>query len=280
MTDGTIRNADPLVNFKEHLQVWITHTDRSRFASESRFADEDDWIDFEEFDVLHYSNAEVEFNPNGWGYLLITLDRPFVYTGGNIAIMTQRISRMVTIPHRDPNNSQTVTLPNLYNPLNNFRVTSGLQQYRSLFAQSEEGHYFIGPNPVATVEGIGVIRDWLPNTMFVFAEGAEVLIVDEGDETEPPFVAPALFVNSFPNPVRGSDHANFELKIKEGEVATLRIFNVRGQLVREFNDISSREQRIVWDRTDCNNRQVSSGIYFYKLSNENNSVINRMVILK
>ena len=72
----------------------------------------------------------------------------------------------------------------------------------------------------------------------------------------------------------------FDLKISDGENATLQIFNIRGQMVREFNDLPARDQQVVWDRTDSNNRQVSSGVYFYRLSNEHTNVVNRMVIIK
>jgi len=82
----------------------------------------------------------------------------------------------------------------------------------------------------------------------------------------------------YPNPVR--DNASFDVSVKEGEVATLRIFNIRGQLVREYDDIRTGVHKIQWDGRDTNNRHVASGVYFYKLTSPSANSVQRMVVVK
>ena len=82
----------------------------------------------------------------------------------------------------------------------------------------------------------------------------------------------------YPNPV--VDTANFEFRIKTGETATLQIFNIRGQMIREYRNLSDGHSKISWDRRCTMGREVSSGVYFYRLSNQNYSSMRRMVIVR
>jgi hypothetical protein len=68
--------------------------------------------------------------------------------------------------------------------------------------------------------------------------------------------------------------------VKEGEIASFRIFNIRGQLIQEFTNLIPGNHKIVWDGRDRNNRDVASGIYFYSLTSPSTQAIRRMVIIK
>jgi hypothetical protein len=82
----------------------------------------------------------------------------------------------------------------------------------------------------------------------------------------------------YPNPVRGD--ANFEINVKEDETAELRIFNIRGQLVKEFLDIRTGFHNIPWDRRDSMGKEVASGIYFYRFTSPSVESVKRLVIIK
>ena len=90
----------------------------------------------------------------------------------------------------------------------------------------------------------------------------------------------ANMISMFPNPVRTGASATFDLGVKNGEIATLQIFNIRGQLVREFPALQAGNQRINWDMRDSNNREVTSGIYFYRLSSPSVDSVQRMVVIR
>ena len=89
----------------------------------------------------------------------------------------------------------------------------------------------------------------------------------------------SMLYDMHPNPLHSNTHAKFNVFIKEGETATLSIFNIRGQLVKEYNNIAAGNNSIQWDRRDNLGREVGSGIYFYRLSSPSFTSIKRMVIL-
>ena len=87
---------------------------------------------------------------------------------------------------------------------------------------------------------------------------------------------------SYPNPFSGSTSIQFSLKdnVQSGNI---NIYNVKGQLVKQFeiDTKDSHENRVSWDGSDLNNKQVGSGIYFYVLI-LNDQIIStkRMVLMK
>jgi hypothetical protein len=91
----------------------------------------------------------------------------------------------------------------------------------------------------------------------------------------------ALMLNqNHPNPFNPSTTISFSVpKAGQGELA---VFNVRGQKVRVLRDghFAAGSDSIVWDGRNDDGRQVSSGMYFYRLSVGGESQTKRMVMLK
>ncbi|MCC7429850.1 T9SS type A sorting domain-containing protein [bacterium] len=86
---------------------------------------------------------------------------------------------------------------------------------------------------------------------------------------------------NYPNPFNPSTKINFTLK--ENGFTRLTIFNTLGQLVKTLVSEKLEAgtlQNVVWNGTDNNGNQVSSGIYFYKLESGNFSETKKMVLLK
>ncbi len=84
---------------------------------------------------------------------------------------------------------------------------------------------------------------------------------------------------------RGGTVISFSLTTANAENAKIEIYNIKGQKVRNLESGEWRTENgkytITWDGRDENNRPVSSGIYFYRLQN-NNKVIDckKMLIIK
>ena len=86
--------------------------------------------------------------------------------------------------------------------------------------------------------------------------------------------------NVYPNPMRANSNATFDVKVKDGETAALKIFNVKGQLVKQFDGIKSGNTSINWDGKDNTNRACATGIYFYQLSSPTFHSVQKMIIVK
>ncbi len=98
-----------------------------------------------------------------------------------------------------------------------------------------------------------------------------------GDVTE--LYQNKLYQNS-PNPFNPSTTIRFELK-EPGKVK-LDIYNIKGQLVKNLqNEVKGRGlHSVVWNGKDSKGRNVSSGLYFYRIQAKGFSKINKCLLLK
>ncbi len=60
------------------------------------------------------------------------------------------------------------------------------------------------------------------------------------------------------------------------------IYNYLGEKVKELtnNEFASGENKIVWNGLNDDNKNVSSGIYLYKISSENKALYGKMILQK
>ncbi|RLC46180.1 MAG: hypothetical protein DRI23_12670 [Candidatus Cloacimonadota bacterium] len=121
------------------------------------------------------------------------------------------------------------------------------------------------------------------------------ITLDGGDLTEPillPFtfntadnvnaeeILPATKIMSqnYPNPFNPSTTIAFELTTQELSTAKIVIYNVKGQIVKTFNNLNSNS--VTWNGIDNEGKKVDSGIYFYQLCTKTNSETRKMILLK
>jgi hypothetical protein len=106
--------------------------------------------------------------------------------------------------------------------------------------------------------------------------GTEVREIDEGETRPSDFV---LFQN-YPNPFNPRTNIEFVLP-KSGQVK-IEIFNILGQRVRTLVDEHLRPGRklVDWDGKDDRGKEVSSGIYLYRIATEEFSEAKKMLLLK
>ena len=116
---------------------------------------------------------------------------------------------------------------------------------------------------------------------------AETGIVNDVQDDESNNTIPTDFALSqnYPNPFNPSTSIEFSVPV--GANVTLTIYNLLGQIVTTLvnEEVSAGHYSTVWNGTDGNGYQVSSGIYFYEMkANGNNgtaySQMKKMVLLK
>ena len=85
---------------------------------------------------------------------------------------------------------------------------------------------------------------------------------------------------NYPNPFNPETTISFDLA-KDSKVV-IDIFNIKGQKVTTLakDDFKAGQHNLIWNGTDQNGRNVSSGVYFYKMSTENYNSINKMILMK
>jgi len=133
---------------------------------------------------------------------------------------------------------------------------------------------------------------WMDNRMpnhgfdiFATSKAYRALFTDEDDLENIPSTF-ELYQN-YPNPFNPTTRIPVAVhgsrKSVHGPIpTTLKIYNIRGQLVRTLLDqkFAPGEYKIVWDGKDCSGKEVSSGIYFYQLKVGEQAKTKKMVLIK
>ncbi|MCK4359821.1 MAG: T9SS type A sorting domain-containing protein, partial [Candidatus Cloacimonetes bacterium] len=93
---------------------------------------------------------------------------------------------------------------------------------------------------------------------------------------------------NYPNPFSTSTTISFNIHRRDTKNAEIKIYNVKGQLVKclECGESLStiaptyRDYSINWNGKDENGKQVPSGIYFCKLKVGKETIVRKMVLLR
>ena len=86
--------------------------------------------------------------------------------------------------------------------------------------------------------------------------------------------------NNYPNPFNPNTTLNFSLK-QAGDV-TLEIYNILGQKINTLveGNLDAGHHSVVWNGKNDAGINVSSGVYFYKLTAANYSKSRQMTLIK
>jgi len=85
---------------------------------------------------------------------------------------------------------------------------------------------------------------------------------------------------NYPNPF--NPITNIEFNLKFPSQTTIEVFNIKGQKVRSLlNDhLDAGKNIVVWDGQNDKEKNVSSGIYFYRISAGTEIITKKMILLK
>jgi len=87
-------------------------------------------------------------------------------------------------------------------------------------------------------------------------------------------------LSNAPNPFNANTAISFYVP-RDAQVS-LEVYNIRGQRVKALVDDykTAGTHSIVWDGTNSNGDVVATGVYFYKLSIDNETLTKKMTLLK
>jgi len=120
------------------------------------------------------------------------------------------------------------------------------------------------------------------------ADGGEVMFMEmqivfpPSTATDDPGVAPvvSLLQQNYPNPFNPETTISFDMPKTAN--ANLSIFNVKGQLVNTLvnGNLDFGKHSFVWNGKDLSGNNVTSGIYFYRLTTDNHVETKKMMLMK
>ena len=103
-------------------------------------------------------------------------------------------------------------------------------------------------------------------------------VVSEDDISLP--ITETILKGNYPNPFNPSTIIHFSLNTESN--LRIDIYNIKGQKVTTLIDGNMKpgNYQVEWNGTDDNNRSVSSGIYFYRMTTSYYTAIKRMTLMK
>jgi photosystem II stability/assembly factor-like uncharacterized protein len=103
-------------------------------------------------------------------------------------------------------------------------------------------------------------------------------LVSVEDDSQSELPERFTLMQNYPNPFNTSTVIRFGGQVSE---ARLEIFDLAGRKVKSFNLTGAiGETQVIWDGTNQTDEQVSSGIYFYRLSSGDSSGAKRMILIR
>lgn len=97
------------------------------------------------------------------------------------------------------------------------------------------------------------------------------------NEKKIPLPSEFSLAQNYPNPF--NPKTTIEFSLPQNSFGKITIFDILGKKVKEFN-LAQTQSLVVWDGKNNFGKEVSSGIYFYKLETGNFSQTQKMLLLK
>ena len=110
-----------------------------------------------------------------------------------------------------------------------------------------------------------------------------LIIPEEGEEPGSPEI-PGIYGlhQNYPNPF--NPHTEISFIMKESCIGELSIYNVKGQKIKTiFSNLSiPRDELLIynWNGKDESGKEVSTGVYYYKLRTTKGNYVRKMILLK
>jgi len=126
------------------------------------------------------------------------------------------------------------------------------------------------------------ICDDNPTTLLLDTFSIVIDTVSDDDATVKPLVTG--LIGNYPNPFNPYTSIRYQVSGIRPENVEINVYNVRGQKVRTLLDGSRGFEAgihsVDWDGRDDNGNQMSSGIYFYRMTAGDFRETRRMLLLK
>ena len=89
-----------------------------------------------------------------------------------------------------------------------------------------------------------------------------------------------LEISNYPNPFNPTTTIAFNLSSKSDVI--VEVYNIKGQRVKQLirEKLQAGKHSLEWNGKDTDNKSVSTGVYFYKISTNKDSKVRKMLLLK
>jgi hypothetical protein len=119
--------------------------------------------------------------------------------------------------------------------------------------------------------------------VFIFAGDTSLTVsVNSDEQGESSYPVGFTLGQNYPNPFNASTVIPYSVRASHVSLVNLRIYNLLGQEVRTLvNEPNGKgDHQVVWNGENNDEKEVSSGIYFYKLECDTAQQVRRMLLIR
>lgn len=147
-----------------------------------------------------------------------------------------------------------------------------------------EGQYATGKN-TAQMKQQATFVDWDFNTIWNINENTSYPFLRNPNvyNTDPLAISLSkdlCITNTWPNPIIHSDGNKIEIYNKKAHHIFLKIYNIKGQLINELTSQQKGFSTLNWNGRDFQGNRCPSGVYFFTLTDHNNSSVKKVCLIK
>jgi|GEM_PF-3283498 len=155
----------------------------------------------------------------------------------------------------------------------------------SIFAYIDEGYCYLNLDEQGS-KSLPVICCFKPKCFEEFSYVSQNLLDNALSASKPPAVNPPIVEfalhQNYPNPALHSTTFSFLIPANTKN-AELKIYNIKGQLVKTFKSDTIKKgtsNKITWNCKDDDGKILANGIYFYKLKADQKEKVKKMILLR
>ena len=243
----------------------------------------DDGIAEEGLNVGIAQYMAVKFTPEYPNSRMLTHIKVFIETMNSSPILFRVFPDDLTgMPGADYLVQFNMTPANLHEGWNTIEVPDSLS--------FSSGSFYVAVFEIANTASLGLDTDnigqsWktVANQWQQVAEGnimIRAIVGSINSETSEEIAPAPAAVSNYPNPF--NPETTIAMNIPSDGYASLKVYNIKGQLVNTLINgfMTAGTNYVTWNGTDDKSNPVTSGIYFYKLETENQTVTSKMIMLK
>lgn len=135
----------------------------------------------------------------------------------------------------------------------------------------------IGNGPSISITQLGTTDFYFNDTLITNTGSANVILsAYSANEDELAVIAPRLDI--YPNPL--SSAASFKFSSSSNNNASFAIYNLKGQLVRQYLVTEPAKTELMWDAKDANGVNVAAGVYLVRWQQGKDQGNSKVLVLK
>jgi hypothetical protein len=236
------------------------------------------------YDIANISQFEfldelILGNMSGFNIVEIMSDFPYFYVGTKTGLISGRISSSSQLIMHD-----LAIMGNLFtNYCFHAEMVYGTRSNEGLYIFNVSNIHNIEIENIIPITPHQVFRE--DDILYLANSSAGYVLYEISDSGTNPYSngieVPSKLLSNYPNPFNPTTTISFS--IPEVSQVTLSIYNIKGQKVKTIvNDMmNSGNYKFDWNGLDEKGKNVSSGVYFYKLEiNDKVKKVNKCLLLK